>query len=223
MQDQGWIQNTKRAMLTFMDPVSVLFYLVILLMSVIVHEVAHGYMALSLGDSTAKQAGRLTINPIPHIDPIGSVAVPLLLVLFSSPFLFGWAKPVPVNPYNFRDKKYGSAKVSFAGPAANLAIALSFGFLLRFLGTPIAAILPGIIPLLVGIVYLNLVLAIFNLLPIPPLDGSHILFDFLPRSLDVVRRILIQYGLFILLFFIFFLFRFLTVPIEWLFRLIVGF
>ena len=223
LQDQGWIQNTKRAMLTFMDPVSVLFYLVILLMSVILHEVAHGYTAFSLGDSTAKQAGRLTINPIPHIDPIGSVAVPLLLVLSSSPFLFGWAKPVPVNPYNFRDKKYGSAKVSFAGPAANLAIALSFGFLLRFLGTPIAAILPGIIPLLVGIVYLNLVLAIFNLLPIPPLDGSHILFDFLPRSLDVVRRILIQYGLFILLFFIFFLFQYLVTPIEWLFRLITGF
>ncbi|OHA64722.1 MAG: hypothetical protein A2940_01945 [Candidatus Wildermuthbacteria bacterium RIFCSPLOWO2_01_FULL_48_29] len=206
-----------------MDPVSVLFYLVILLMSVILHEVAHGYTALSLGDSTAKQAGRLTINPIPHIDPIGSVAVPLLLVLFSSPFLFGWAKPVPVNPYNFRDKKYGSAKVSFAGPGANLAIAIFFGLLLRFFGAPLAEISPALIELFGQIVLLNLVLAIFNLLPIPPLDGSHVLFDFLPRSLDVVRQFLLQYGLFILLFFIFFLFRFLTIPIEWFFRLIVGF
>jgi len=210
-------------MLKFMDPVSVLFYLVILLMSVILHEVAHGYTALSLGDSTAKQAGRLTINPIPHIDPIGSVAVPLLLVLFSSPFLFGWAKPVPVNPYNFRDKKYGSAKVSFAGPGANLAIAIFFGLLLRFFGAPLAEISPALIELFGQIVLLNLVLAIFNLLPIPPLDGSHVLFDFLPRSLDVVRQFLLQYGLFILLFFIFFLFRFLTIPIEWFFRLIVGF
>ena len=199
------------------------FFLVILLLSVMLHEIAHGYMALSLGDSTAKQAGRLTLNPIPHIDPIGSVVVPLVLIIFQSPLLFGWAKPVPVNPYNLRDQKYGSAKVSFAGPAANLAIAVFFGFLLRFLSAPIAEVLPGLIPLFVGIVQLNLILAIFNLLPIPPLDGSHILFDFLPRSLDAVRQFLSQYGLFVLLFFIFFLFQFLEFPITWLFRLITGF
>ena len=206
-----------------MDIVSALFFLAILLLSVMLHEIAHGYAALSLGDPTAKNAGRLTLNPIPHIDPIGSFAVPFLLILFGSPILFGWAKPVPVNPYNLRDKKYGSAKVSFAGPGANLAIALFFGFLLRFLSGPIAEILPGVIPLFVGIIYLNLVLAIFNLLPIPPLDGSHILFDFLPPSLARVREFLLRYGLFILLFFIFFLFRYLFPFIDWLFRLIAGF
>ena len=121
-----------------MDIVSAAFFLAILLFSVILHEIAHGYVALSLGDPTAKQAGRLTLNPIPHIDPMGSVVVPLLLLAFQSPFLFGWAKPVPVNPHNFSDKKYGSAKVSFAGPAANLAIAIFFGLLLRLFSAPIA-------------------------------------------------------------------------------------
>jgi len=207
-----------------MDPiVSAAFFLAILLFSVILHEIAHGYVALALGDPTAKQAGRLTLNPLPHIDPMGSVVVPLLLLVFQSPFLFGWAKPVPVNPHNLKDKKYGSAKVSFAGPAANLAIAIFFGLLLRFLSGPIAEILPGVIPFFVMIVYLNLVLAIFNLMPIPPLDGSHILFDFLPPRFYAVRQFLTQYGLFVLLFFIFFLFRFLALPIDWLFRLIVGF
>lgn len=206
-----------------MDIVSVVFFLAILLLSIMLHEIAHGYIALSLGDPTAKQAGRLTLNPLPHVDPVGSVAVPLFLILLQSPFLFGWAKPVPVNPHNLRDKKYGSAKVSFAGPAANLAIAIFFGLLLRIFSEPIAEILPGVIPFFVMIVYLNLVLAIFNLMPIPPLDGSHILFDFLPRELYALREFLTQYGLFILLFFIFFLFRFLAMPIDWLFRLIVGF
>lgn len=214
---------SSRGMFEGMDIASALFFLAILLLSVILHEIAHGYMALSLGDPTAKNAGRLTLNPIPHIDPIGSIAVPLLLVLFGSPILFGWAKPVPVNPYNLRDRKYGAAKVSFAGPGANLAIALFFGLLLRFFSGPIAEILPGVIPLFVGIVYLNLVLAIFNLLPIPPLDGSHILFDFLPPSLASMRGFLLRYGLFILLFFIFFLFRYLFPFIDWLFRMIAGF
>jgi Zn-dependent protease len=206
-----------------MDISVMVFFLVILVLSVILHEVAHGYVALAQGDTTARDAGRLTLNPIPHIDPIGSVAVPLLLVVFQSPILFGWAKPVPVNPYNLRDKKYGSAKVSFAGPGANLAIALFFGLLLRFASMPIADVLPGLIPLFIGIVQVNLFLAIFNLVPIPPLDGSHILFDFLPRSLISVRRFLEQYGVFVLIFFIFFLFRFLEIPFEFLFRLIVGF
>jgi len=206
-----------------MDLISILFFIVILLFSVILHEVAHGYVALSLGDPTAKNAGRLTLNPLPHIDLIGSLLVPFVLILFHSPFLVGWAKPVPVNPYNLRDQKYGSAKVSFAGPGANLAIALVFGLLLRFLSVPIADFLPSLIPLFVGIVQVNLILAIFNLVPIPPLDGSHILFDFLPRSLSIVRDFLGRYGLFVLLFFMIFLFQFLAAPIDWLFRLIVGF
>lgn len=206
-----------------MDLISIVFFIVILLFSVILHEIAHGYVALSLGDPTAKNEGRLTLNPIPHIDPIGSLLMPSLLILFNSPFLFGWAKPVPVNHFNLRDKKYGSAKVSFAGPAANFGIAIVFGLLLRFFSAPLLGVSPDLVWFFQSIVELNLVLGIFNLVPIPPLDGSHILFDFLPQSFLRVKHFLTQYGVFILLFFMFFLFQFLTPPIEWLFRLIVGF
>jgi Zn-dependent protease len=205
-----------------MDITTIVFFIAVLVFSVVLHEVSHGWVANSLGDSTAKNAGRLTLNPLPHIDPIGSVLVPFFLILTTG-VGFGWAKPVPVNPYNLRDKKYGSAKVSFAGPGANLGIALVFGLFLRFLSSPIAAISPDLIPLFVGIVQLNLILAIFNLLPIPPLDGSHILFDFLPRSFYGIRDFLTRYGIFILLFFVFFLFRFLVPVIDWVFRIIVGF
>ena len=201
----------------------IVFFIIILLFSVILHEMAHGYVALSLGDPTAKNAGRLTLNPIPHIDPIGSLLMPALMILFNSPFLFGWAKPVPVNHFNLRDRKYGSAKVSFAGPAANFGIAIVFGLLLRFFSGQLLVISPNLIWFFQSIVELNLVLGIFNLVPIPPLDGSHILFDFLPRPLHPVKRFLAQYGIFVLLFFMFFLFQFLTKPIEWLFRLLVGF
>ena len=104
-----------------------IFSLVILLFSVIIHELAHGYVAYSLGDPTAKYAGRLTLNPLKHLDPFGSIILPLLLFIAGSPFLFGWAKPVPINPYNFTDKKYGEIKVSVAGPASNFSLAIVFG------------------------------------------------------------------------------------------------
>ena len=206
-----------------MDIISIVFFIVILLFSVILHEIAHGYVALSLGDPTAKNAGRLTLNPIPHIDPVGSLLMPFLLILFHSPFLFGWAKPVPINSYNLRDQKYGSAKVSFAGPAANFGIAIVFGLLLRFFSAPLVAVSPDVLLFFRSIVELNLILGIFNLIPIPPLDGSHILFDLLPQSFSRVKQFLTQYGIYVLLFFMFFLFQFLVLPIEWLFRLIVGF
>ena len=114
-----------------------IFLIVVLIFSIVIHEVSHGAMANHLGDPTAKYAGRLTLNPIKHLDPIGSVILPIFLVIMAQMtgggIIFGWAKPVPVNPYNFRDQKYGSLKVSLAGPGANLAIALFFGLLLRFL------------------------------------------------------------------------------------------
>jgi len=203
-----------------MDLTTIIFFLAILVFSVVLHEVAHGWVAYSLGDHTAKNAGRLTLNPLPHIDPIGSILVPGLLILTTG-MAFGWAKPVPVNTYNLRDQKYGSSKVSLAGPGANLAIALVFGMFLRFL--PIAEFNPALVPLFIMIVQLNIILAVFNLVPIPPLDGSHILFDFLPRSMDHIKRFLTQYGFFILIFFIFFAFRLLLPIIDFLFRLIVGF
>jgi len=201
-----------------------LFLIVILLFSIVIHEVSHGAMAFYLGDPTAKYAGRLTLNPLKHLDPIGSIILPFFLILMAKltggGIIFGWAKPVPINPYNFRDQKYGSAKVALAGPASNLALALVFGLALRFL--PILDIHPGPVLMFSYIVWVNILLAVFNLLPIPPLDGSHLLFTFLPYSLQNIKIFLSQFGLFILLFIIFFLFRWLILIINWIFTLIVG-
>jgi Zn-dependent protease len=184
-----------------MEPIIVIFYFIILIFSVILHELAHGYMAFSLGDPTAKYEGRLTFNPLKHLDPFGSVILPLLLFITHVPILIGWAKPVPINPYNFRDQKWGEIKVSLAGPATNFAIAVIFGLLIRFF----YGILPtNLIEFFVIIVNLNLVLAIFNLVPIPPLDGSWILFHFLPDSFFKVKMFLQQYGTVVLVFFLFF-------------------
>jgi len=201
-----------------------LFLIIILLFSIVIHEVSHGTMALHLGDPTAKYAGRLTLNPIKHLDPIGSVILPLFLILMAKMMgggiIFGWAKPVPINPYNFRDQKYGSAKVALAGPGSNLAIALVFGLALRFF--PAISAIPGLELMFSYIVYINILLAIFNLLPVPPLDGSHILFTFLPPGMENLKIFLSQFGLFILLFIIFFFFRWLFLLINWIFALIVG-
>lgn len=198
----------------------IIFLIVILLFSVVIHEVSHGVVANYLGDPTAKYAGRLTLNPLKHIDPIGSILVPLFLVIIRSPFLIGWAKPVPINPYNFRDQKYGSAKVALAGPASNLAIAIFFGLILRFV--PIGSSASGLSFMFSYIVFINILLAVFNLIPVPPLDGHHILFSFLPYSLQSVKVFLTQYGTFILLFIILFLFQFIMPIIAWIFTLIVG-
>lgn len=201
-----------------------LFLITILIFSVVIHEVSHGAMANYLGDPTAKEAGRLTLNPISHLDPIGSILLPLFLILMAKVsgggIIFGWAKPVPINPYNFRDQKWGSAKVALAGPGANLALALFFGLLLRFL--PDFLFLPGLALMFSYIVYINLLLAVFNLLPIPPLDGSHILFTFLPSLSDRIKIFLARFGFFLLLFFIFFLFPLMSSLIRWLFVLITG-
>ena len=198
------------------------FAIIIFLFSVILHEVAHGAMAERLGDPTARLAGRLSLNPLVHLDPIGSLLLPLLLILTGSNIIFGWAKPVPINPLNFRDRKYGSAKSALAGPGANIAVAVVFGLILRFAplaGTSFGQNLASIFGL---IVWINLLLAVFNLIPIPPLDGSHILFTFLPRGFDNLKLFLARYGFFILLFFIFFLFPIIIPIIEFLFSLIVG-
>ena len=202
----------------------ILVLIVILIFSIVLHEVSHGVVANSLGDSTAKQAGRLTLNPIPHIDPIGSIVLPLILIIINSAtgggIIFGWAKPVPVNHWNLRNQKWGPVLVSLAGPGANLAIALTFGLALRFVPTTIIS--PELALIFVSIVFLNILLAVFNLLPIPPLDCSHILFSFLPRSMDYIRVFMTRYGFFLLLFIIFFLFDFIFIIVDFLFRLIVG-
>lgn len=149
----------------------IFFGLLVLILSVILHEVAHGYMANYLGDPTARLAGRLTINPLPHIDPIGSVLLPLLLTITGSPLLIGYAKPVPYNPYNLRGK-WGETLVAFAGPGTNLLLAVIFAMLLRFGGV---AMTTEMATAFATIVYINLLLSFFNLIPLPPLDGSKVL------------------------------------------------
>jgi len=171
-----------------------IFSLIILLFSIIMHEIAHGSVALRLGDPTAKNAGRLTLNPLKHIDTFGTILLPLLLVLIRSPFVVGWAKPVPVNPYNFRDQRWGALKVSVAGPATNFLIAVIFGLAIRFIP------LPETLKFLFGLIVIyNFVLALFNLIPIPPFDGSHILFSVLPARFASLKIFLHQYGLYLLL------------------------
>jgi Zn-dependent protease len=176
-----------------------IFYLVVLLFSVIIHEIAHAGVAYYLGDQTAKYSGRLTLNPIKHLDVFGSIILPLCLFLIQSPFLIGWAKPVPINPYNFRDQKWGSLKVSIAGPLVNFLIAIIFCLAIRFL--PISSQLSY----LFGIIAMyNFILGIFNLIPIPPLDGSWIFFSLISDRLRNLKIFLQQYGTFVLIFLLFF-------------------
>lgn len=187
----------------FTTTVITIFSLIVLLFSVIIHELAHGYVAYSLGDPTAKYAGRLTLNPLKHLDPFGSIILPFLLLIVTAGQgpIFGWAKPVPINPYNFKDQKWGELKVAISGPATNFAIAIIFGLLIRLLNLPLSV---PFIQLLSIVVMYNFLWAMFNLIPIPPLDGSWILFKFLPPALNQVKMFLQQYGMVILIFFIFF-------------------
>jgi Zn-dependent protease len=195
-----------------------IFSILVLILSVVVHEVSHGFAANYLGDPTARLQGRLTLNPIPHIDPIGSVLIPLLLFFTNTGIIFGWAKPVPVNPYNLRGK-YGEAIVAGAGPLSNIALALIFGLLIRVGADMVPA---SFLQIAVAVVIINIVLAIFNLVPIPPLDGSKILFAFLPYHLERARLSLERYGFFIVLIFIVFLWQFLTPIIGLIFSLLTG-
>lgn len=180
--------------------VPLIFQLIILLFSVIIHEVFHGLAALHLGDDTAERMGRLTLNPIKHLDPIGSVLLPLMLVIINTGFIFGWAKPVPYNPLKLKDPRRDTALLAFSGPLANFSLALFFGLITRVI--LITSSFISLLPYLMFIVWINLILGIFNLMPIPPLDGSKILFYFFPsRELEMI---LSQYGIIILLFFIMF-------------------
>ncbi|HEY4498305.1 MAG TPA: site-2 protease family protein [Candidatus Paceibacterota bacterium] len=197
-----------------------LFQLAILLLSVMLHEIAHGLMALKLGDQTAKLAGRLTLNPVKHLDPVGSFFVPLLLFLTNSPVILGWAKPVPYNPnLLFKDYKYGPLKVALAGPATNLLIALVLGLLMRF---GVGFLSPVAVSYLSSIVILNILLAIFNLMPIPPLDGSKILTTFLPPRYRLALESVGFIGIFVVLIFLFFFFNFIIDLSYSIFNLIVG-
>src|SRR3989344_2828840 len=208
-----------------MDITITIFSLIILLFSVVIHELAHGSVANSLGDPTAKYEGRLTLNPLKHLDMFGSIILPLLLLFATAGQgpVFGWAKPVPINPYNFKDQKWGSLKVALAGPLSNLALALVFGLLVRFMPYGLLAQAPGIFLMFSFIVQINIMLAIFNLVPIPPLDGSHIFLELLPRQFDRLKLFVRQYGLYLLLFFIFFGgLQFIASIVQTIFSLITG-
>jgi Zn-dependent protease len=194
-----------------------IFYFLVIVPSAIIHEYAHGWVADMLGDPTARYAGRLTVNPMVHIDPWGTILMPIMLsIATGGAFMFAYAKPVPYNPYNLKDQKWGPVMVALAGPAANLLLAVAFAIVVRIL--PVSEFSS----ILVTIVYANVMLTVFNLVPIPPLDGSKLLYALLPNSTYKIKNFLDRYGFAILLFFVFFLFELISPIIQFIFRLLVG-
>lgn len=201
-----------------MNFLPLLFFFVVIVPSAILHEYMHGWVADRLGDPTAKYAGRLTLDPRAHIDPMGTIIMPLVLFVISGGgFMFAYAKPVPYNPYNLSGGKWGPFYVAIAGPLANFFLAFVFGLVIRLAPLPVA-----MESLLAIIVYANVLLGVFNLVPIPPLDGSKVLFTFLPASMYKLRVALEQYGFVFLLIFIFFFFRLLSPIINTLYILFSG-
>lgn len=197
-----------------MDFLSIIFFVVVIVLSAIVHEYSHGWVANQLGDPTAKYAGRLTLNPMAHIDLFGSIILPLIMI--PTGILFAYAKPVPYNPYNLKDQKWGPSIVAVAGPLSNLILAAVFGLIIQIM--PVGAMTP----FLSIIVYANVLLAVFNFVPIPPLDGSKVLFALLPPSMMHVRMFLERYGFVLLLIFIFFFFQWIVPLVFFLFRFFTG-
>ena len=196
----------------------IVFQIIVLVFSAIIHEYMHGFAALQLGDNTAKNAGRLTLNPLAHLDWFGSFFLPLIMIISGVGFVFGWAKPVPYNPNNLRDKKYGDAKVALAGPLGNLIIAIFFGLCLRFL--PFYNMtFTGLISVIVGI---NLALMVFNLGPIPPLDGSKILAAFLPAEMREKYLNSERMGMILIILFVMLGGGLLMPIINFLYKVIIG-
>ncbi|HOK35521.1 MAG TPA: site-2 protease family protein [Candidatus Pacearchaeota archaeon] len=208
------------------DIVTLIFIFLIFYFSMTVHEVAHGAVASILGDPTAKLAGRLTLNPLKHIDLLGSVILPGILILMSAMtggngIIFGWAKPVPYNPDNLRDKKYGRAKVGAAGPLSNFLIAIIFGLCLRFFPESSTSFFQNLQIFFQYVVWVNLLFFVFNLWPAPPFDGHHILFSFVPSlesKTGIFKNPLLS--MFIALLFM----DFIGLPYicPWLFQVITG-
>jgi len=202
--------------------IETLLFLAILLFSVVIHEVSHGVAANSMGDDTAKRLGRLTLNPLKHLDPFGSVILPLLLILFKTPFIFGYAKPVPYNPYKLNDKKYGPAKVAMAGPLANMTIAFLFGVMVRLSTAGIFPFGPEVTAMFEGIVWINVLLAVFNLMPIPPLDGHWLVLTFLPDKFARFKMMFQRMGIFLFFILLFVVFPLIVPVIVLISELMIG-
>ena len=198
-----------------MDPLSLIFSIIILIMSVVLHELSHGYAAVALGDPTPRLQGRLTLNPLKHLDPVGSVIVPIVTSFFG--FTFGWAKPVQWNPYNLKNRRSGELLIAAAGPACNFLIAIVFSLVIRFV--PIS---DAFVQICSYVVMINIVLGLFNLVPLPPLDGSHILFSALPARLSGARMIIERYSIFFLLIALFFIWPLISPLIYVLFHALTG-
>lgn len=203
-----------------MQGVDFIFSIAILIMSVVIHEVSHGSVAYALGDPTAKNEGRLTLNPLKHLDLFGSLIVPFITYLAGG-FIFGWAKPVPYNPYNLKNQKVGSGLIGAAGPLSNFLTAAVFGLIIRY-GSLLSFLPNSFFQIATLIVLVNLILGTFNLVPVPPLDGSKILFAFLPYRWSKAELFLERYGFFLLLIFILFFFQYLLPVIAILFKLFTG-
>ncbi|MCM8771998.1 MAG: site-2 protease family protein [Candidatus Omnitrophica bacterium] len=173
-----------------MGTIDKIIFFIFLFFSVIIHEIAHGYIALKNGDPTAKYMGRLTLNPLPHIDPFGTFLLPIILIFFRSPILIGIAKPVPINPYYFKNYKIGMITVGFSGPLSNILLGITFALFYKFFRIEYFEIGS----------FINFILAFFNLIPIPPLDGSRIFAVLLPYNLRYKYEMLERYGVFIIIF-----------------------
>ncbi|MFC1548458.1 site-2 protease family protein [Candidatus Omnitrophota bacterium] len=200
---------------------SIIISITVFVIVIVAHELAHGYVAYRLGDTTARDAGRLTLNPMAHADPIGTVLLPALLILSHSPVIFGWAKPVPVNPNNFKDPRKGMLLTSLAGPGANLLLAMVFAFIFK-LGLFPARSIPGAF-LIYGVI-ISLVLGVFNLMPIPPLDGGEIISAMLPPEAAKRFARIERYGFLLIigLLYLGFFDRVILPLVGILFKILVG-
>lgn len=203
-----------------------IYFLIGMFIGVILHEYMHGRIADMLGDKTARNAGRLTLNPIPHIDPFGTLLVPLALIVFRSPFIFGYAKPVPVNPFFLRRRRRDMMLIALAGPMTNFAIAFAvafIGFLCRVFGlNPFSEVFR----IIFSIAQINIILGFFNLIPVPPLDGSHVVEYFLPSRAQRAYESIAPYGFVIIIGFLLlagdYFFRWMEPVFSLIFRITYG-
>lgn len=193
-----------------------IIFIVILIISIVLHEIAHGYAADKLGDPTARLAGRLSLNPLVHVDWIGSVILPFFLIVSGAPFILGWAKPVPFNLYNMKNPKWGGVIVAIAGPLTNIVIAILAAIILKLF-----TFSPAVIFFLTSLIITNISLAVFNMVPIPPLDGHHILYALLPKRLYKIKSFLRRYSFFVLIIFVIFGWQFISPLIFGIYNLLV--